>query len=121
MTRSVSERIADCLAEFGPMSMLELVEELGVSRSHVSCKLTLMKDAKKAHIAGWRRDEDGGRLYVRALWAVGPAPGPTPKKPKPLGDSGYGRRYRQRRKTAVSSVWSLATPTHDRRLGGVTQ
>jgi hypothetical protein len=121
MTQTLAERIIDCLNEFGPMTLLELVEELGATRSHVSCKLTLMKTANRTHVADWRRDSDGGRLYVRALWAAGPAPGPTPKKPKPLGDSVYGRRYRERRRVAVNSVWSLATPTHDRRLGGVTQ
>lgn len=117
---SVAQRILLYLSEHGPMTTRELADDLGIKLTHVSSRLALMR-GKKVHISGWRRDEDGGRLYVRALWALGPAPAVEPRKPKPLGESAYNRRYRDRQKACAPSIWAMAAPTRGRRLGGVTR
>ena len=68
------------------------------------------------YIHGYRRDEDGGRLYPRALWALGNLP--DAKRPKPLPRKEYNRRGKAKMKTRVASVFHIALankPNHVKR------
>lgn len=118
---SLAQQIARALEPGEPMTAREMAADFGAAAGSVGAKLDAMKRAGKVHISGWRRDDDGGRLYPRALWAAGPATGRTPAKPKKLTDTDYCRRYRARCGAMVSSVWALGTPVESRRLGGVTR
>ena len=118
---SLAQQITKALELGEPMTARDVAASFGAAVASVRAKLSTMSRAGKVHIAGWRRVSDGGRLYPRALWAAGPATGRTPRKPKPLGDSAYGQRYRDLRRVRVSSVWDLAKPVADRRIGGVTR
>jgi len=116
---TLSQRIAAALALGIPMTARELAAEVGSPVASVRAKLSTMGTSSLVHISGWRRDDDGGRLYPRALWSAGPGPRARPAKPKPLGEAAYGERYRALRRVRVASVWDLATPQNNRRAGGV--
>lgn len=105
------------LAEHGPMTAREIAAELGVSPEYVRGSLGRAKADKQIHIKAWRRDEDGGRLYPRAIWAAGD--GRDAPKPPKLTKLDYNRRHRQRKARAVSSVWQLGRAVDHRRLGAL--
>lgn len=99
------------------MTARELASELGIDVNFARSKLDVLKKQGRAHICSYRRDEDGGRLYPRALWKAGPRRGHPPEKPAPLTDSDYCRRYRARQVRRVTSVWALGQTPRERRLG----
>lgn len=110
-------QIESYLREHGAHSARELAQDLGLPFESVRVRLAEMKRAGRVFVAGWRRDEDGGRLYPRALWALGA--GPDKARPPRLTATQYNARYRQRQRVAVPSVFHLGLPAVTRRLTGV--
>ena len=108
------QRIIAALTEHGPLSLRDLVRELGDHYDLVSAALGAMRPSR-VHISAYRRDSDGGRLYPRALWAAGP--GTDAKPPGALSDTQYNQRHRAVKRGAVNSVWALGTPVEVRRVG----
>ena len=107
----IRSRILNLLQELGPMTARELAEQLKIK--HVNQIAAALQGCDHFHISGYRRDEDGGRLYPRALYAYGP--GKDAKKPPKLGKQEYNRRAKEKMRKTVSSVWDLGIFYEDRR------
>lgn len=84
----IRSKILNLLQELGPMTARELAEQLKIK--HVNQIAAALQGRDNFHISGYRRDEDGGRLYPRALYAYGP--GKDAKKPPKLSKQEYNRR-----------------------------
>lgn len=102
------------IEELGPMSAREVAEHMGISYSFGRAAVSYCKNLKQIYIHSYRRDEDGGRLYPRALYAAGNLP--DAKKMKPLPVSAYRKRHTKKKQAIVNSVFGLATPVDHRRL-----
>lgn len=104
---SIRQRIMELLEE-GPMTMRELAEAIGVEPDVVKGYIGSLRQRTPGvlYIHSYRRDEDGGRLYPRALWALGNSP--DAKRPKPLPRSEYNRRGKAKMKTRVASIFHVA-------------
>jgi hypothetical protein len=108
---SIKSRILALIKENGPMSAREIAQELKLDTpNRVPAAL---QGSKEYHIYSYRRDEDGGRLYPRALYAYGP--GRDAPKPKPLTKVDYNKRSKLKMKRTVTSVWDLGIPSRERR------
>lgn len=105
MTRK--EGIVRLLKEHGPMTVRELAEELGATVRHISGSLASLRNRwpGTVRIAGYRRDEDGGLLYPRALWALGGQP--DARRPGRLSKQEYNRRERDARRARVPSIFHV--------------
>lgn len=97
--------IVDLLTEFGPMTMREIADQLKTDVDRIRCFIGSVRQKKPGviYIHSYRRDEDGGRLYPRALWAAGNRP--DAKRPPKLGHQEYNRRARLKKKTVVASIF----------------
>lgn len=84
----IRSRILNLLQELGPMTARELAEQLKIK--HVNQIAAALQGCDNFHISGYRRDEDGGRLYPRALYAYGL--GKDANKPPKLSKQEYNRR-----------------------------
>ncbi len=107
----IRSRILNLLQELGPMTARELAEQLKIK--HVNQIAAALQGSDHFHISGYRRDEDGGRLYPRALYAYGP--GKEAKKPPKLSRQEYNKRSKAKIRKTVSSVWDLGIFYEDRR------
>lgn len=108
MKNSISrQKIVDILTELGPMTMREIADQLKTDLDRIRSFIgsTRQKKPGVIYIQSYRRDEDGGRLYPRAVWAAGNRP--DAKKPPKLGHPEYNRRARKKRKKAVASIFHL--------------
>jgi hypothetical protein len=98
------------------MTAREIAEEIGLSDlSNVNAALVYVPvgTVKDWHIAGYRRDEHGGRLYPRALYAAGP--GVDARKPGRISKNTAQRRWRNKVQNRVASVFELGMSYRDRR------
>lgn len=104
---SVRQQIIDLLTASGPMTQRELAEELGLEIDLLRGYIGALRQRSPGvlYVHSYRRDEDGGRLYPRALWAVGNEP--DAKRPKPLPKTVYNKRGKDKMKTRVASVFHL--------------
>lgn len=107
-------RALKIIEEFGPLSAREVAEHMGISYSFGRAAVSYCKNLKQIYVSEYRRDEDGGRLYPRALYMPGNLP--DAKKPKPLPESVYRKRHVKKKQAIVNSVFGLATPVDHRRL-----
>lgn len=107
----IRSKILNLLQELGPMTARELAEQLKIK--HVNQIAAALQKSDNFHISSYRRDEDGGRLYPRALYAYGP--GKDAKKPPKLGKQEYNRRAKEKMRKTVSSVCDLGIFYEDRR------
>lgn len=106
MKNSISrQQIVDLLKELGPMTMREIADQLRIDLDRIRSFIgsTRQKKPGVIYIQSYRRDEDGGRLYPRALWAAGNLP--DAKRPPKLGHPEYNRRARKKKK--VASIFHL--------------
>lgn len=105
------------LAEHGPTTRADLCRALGRDRMAVASVVSrLNRDGatvpKRIYVCGYIHEGDGQRRYPRALYALGN----RPDKPKPKPDTAaVSRRYRERNKGQVTSVFDLARPGRGRR------
>lgn len=108
MKNSISrQQIVDLLIELGPMTMREIAAELKIDLDRIRSFVgsTRQKKPGVIYIHSYRRDEELGRLYPRAVWAAGNLP--DAKRPPKLGHPEYNRRARKKRKQAVASIFHL--------------
>ena len=112
-------QILQVLADFGPMTRGQVCRELG-STVHVAGRVLhrLAKPSrrhpKRVHISGWVRDDDVGRKYLRAVYALGD----KPDAPKPRIDVNKEKWWSQRDRVArrrTASVFNLGLTS--RQLG----
>lgn len=101
------QKIIALLTELGPMTMREIADQLKTDLDRIRSFVgsTRQKKPGVIYIQSYRRDEDGGRLYPRAVWAAGNLP--DAKRPPKLGRPEYNRRSRKKKKKAVASIFHL--------------
>lgn len=107
------ERALQLLEEVGPQTRTEICAELGLCES-AGIKLVrrLHRGHCIIHISGWIYElGDGGRRYPRARYAFGP--GKDRPKP-PIDRKAIYKRYRERCKMRVTSVFDLGLPIKQR-------
>lgn len=122
---SLKGRILSVLAEHGPLTVQELWEEIftvrDVTINSIRAASSELRRDNLIQVVGYRRDEDGGRLYPRALYGLPqetPLPAKQTRPPGPLTRTEYNRRYRGRAKASANSVFALATKWGDKRAPG---
>lgn len=110
------------LGQFGPMTRVEICQQLDLDRRVVSSIVSRMgrastRCAKRLHITGYTYDHEGERTYPRAIYALGnkqdaQRPVPDHKATK--------RRYNAKRKAlnTANFVFNLALPrrVYERRV-----
>ena len=108
---SISAKIAEIVAEYGPMTRQEIGVHLGLDHSHVSAIVTRMtkdtpKTGKRLHVESYVYDSEGQKRYPRAVYATGSKP--DAKRPKP-DKKATRRRYLAslRKKMTGNSVFNL--------------
>jgi len=105
--KNCRQKIVDLLIEFGPMTMREIADQLKTDVDTIRHFLGALRCKRPGviYIHSYRRDEDGGRLYPRALWAAGNLP--DAKRLPRLDKKETSRRARLKRKKLVASVFHL--------------
>lgn len=106
-------QVLQVLQEFGPMTAADIhafhLPEMQDTLIRVC--LANLKGAgghkQVIRISAWVRDygPDGQRFYLRAVYSVGTAP--DAKRPKPLTNTEYNRRYRAKAKTIAARPCSV--------------
>lgn len=110
-------RILMLLKQSGPLTAREIAAELKLK--HISHVTSALGDLPDYHVHSYRRDEDGGRLYPRALYAYGP--GQDACKPEPLSKVEYNKRSKAKISRTVTSVWDLGIPNRYRKKHAVSR
>lgn len=89
------------------MTMREIADQLKTDVDTIRHFLGALRCKRPGviYIQSYRRDEDGGRLYPRALWAAGNLP--DAKRLPRLEKKETSRRARLKRKKAVASIFHL--------------
>lgn len=101
------QTILDLLTEHGAMTLRELSAEINIDPDTLRGYVGSLRQRRPGviYIHSYRRDEDGGRLYPRALYAIGNQPDAKPLKK--LSRSEYNRRAKSKMKACVASVFHL--------------
>lgn len=103
------------LADYGPMTRLELCQVVGTNRTSASIISRLMRPSpkfpKRVHICGYTYDTESSRRYLRALYDLGDKPDKLKPKVVPAETV---RRYRQAKVMRVNSVWQLGLTVKQR-------
>lgn len=124
---SLKGMILSAMSEHGPLSVQDLLEEVSTVRvvgiNSIRAASSELRRDSLIEVVGYRRDEDGGRLYPRALYGLAqPQETPLPaKQTRPLGPlsrTEYNRRYRHRAKASANSVFALSVKWNDKRAPG---
>ena len=113
---AVVKSMLAALEEVGPMTACELCEYIGTTHSKSARVLSGLTRAsvrrpKRVHIKSYVFDAEGARRYPRAVYAIGDLP--DTKKPK-SSDSTNAKRWREKKKVRVNSVWALALNVKER-------
>lgn len=93
-------RILDALEQIGPMTRSEMCRHLSLTREKCAAVFSrLLRPTlrpvgpKRIYVQSWRYDDEDGRYYPRAVYAIGD----MPDKPKPkVNRNRVRRRSRQR-------------------------
>ena len=112
-------KVLDVIRDAGPCTSREIAEQTGWSQSFAraavaNCRKMRTEDGKKLiHICEWRRDEDGGRLYPRPVYALGHRK--DAQRIAPLDVSDYRKRHYNKKKR-LTNIFVAAVPVDKRRL-----
>jgi hypothetical protein len=110
------EKILSALEADGPLSSQEIARNLNIPLAHARACICYCKNKlNKVYIHSYRRDEEFGTLYPRALYAVGNRRDSV--RPEPLPTAVYRKRYLSKKRAVGSnSVFGLSVPVEKRRL-----
>lgn len=100
-------RVLDALEHVGPMTASDMQQHLGLERpmgGSVMARLTQKTKTmpKRAHICDWRREQDGQRSILRAVYAFGDKP--NKRKPAAKSHTESTREYMRRCQRKARSV-----------------
>lgn len=100
-------RVLDALEHVGPMTASDLKAHLGLERpigGSVLARLTQRTERtpRRAHVCDWRREQDGQRDILRAVYAFGDKP--NKRKPKAKSHTDSTREYMQRCQRKAQSI-----------------
>lgn len=112
----IKKRVLSIIEQLGPLTSIELAEHANWSTSFGRAAVAYCRslEPRVLYIKEYIRSEEYGRLYPRAVYALGDLP--DAKKPKPLSHSVYNERHRAKKAAQVASVFALAEPVDKRRL-----
>lgn len=115
-TLTSKNRVLAAIEEGGPMSSIELAEYLGwhISFARSAVAYCRKKEPKVLYIKSYSRNEDHGKLYPRAVYALGDLP--DHPKPKKLKRKILNARHRAKKRKLISSVFELGEAVDTRRL-----
>lgn len=105
------------LTDDGPMTSSELCKRVNSTHDKSARVISGLLRAsarypvKRIYIQGYVFDAEGARRYPRAVYALGDYPNAV--KPK-VSKAANAKRWRDRKKLRVNSVWALGTRVKDR-------
>lgn len=104
--QSMRQKILHSLSD-GPLTMREIADQIGSDIDSVRCAIGSLRNRNPRilHIHSYRRDTDGGRLYPRAVWALGA--GKDAKRPPKLTSSEYNKRAKTKRRVCLASIFHI--------------
>lgn len=103
---STKAAVIAALRDLGPLTRAEICRELGLGREFVSAIVSRMHRASGIHIAGYVLDDECGKRYPRAQYALGQ--GKDAKRPTESASSTSSRSQKVRRiRIQTSSVFNL--------------
>lgn len=113
----ITGQMLDALKDFGPMTCAEICSTLGLPKEKVGAVLVRLKKVsplhpQRVHISAYTYDAEGLRRYPRAIYKLGA--GKNAKRP-PSDIKGNRRRYDEKKKLRVSSVWMLGMNREERK------
>ena len=111
---STYQKIVDALTEYGPMTSRELAEEINTDLRLVQGSLGWIRVERPnlIHIQGWRHEKTACRINLNAVYALGAKP--DAKRPKAMSSSQKCKRWRQKKKFQIASVFHLSVQKHNR-------
>ena len=117
----VTANMLKALQDIGPMTCIEICRHLGLPKEKVGAILSRLKEAspqvpQRVHIKAYVYDAEGMRRYPRAVYTLGP--GKHAKKPK-SDIKANRRRYEDKKKRRVNSVWMLGMSRNQRKRIGI--
>lgn len=103
---STKAAVIAALGELGPLTRIEVCRELGLGREFVSGVVSRLHRIGLVHISGYVLDDERGKRYPRAQYALGP--GRDAKKPAESASKCSSRSQKVRRiRIQTSSVFNL--------------
>ena len=103
------DNVRELLADVGPLTSREVAEFFPeTSHWNVSSALSALRKArnKQVYIKTWRRNLEGNREHIRAVYALGDKP--DAKQPRALTNAERCQRRRNKQRIPkVNSVWAL--------------
>ena len=115
--------ILAALERDGPMTRAALCRTIGRTPYEVASVVSrlnrpLKLQPKRIHVVGYVYDEEGSDIaYPRAVYAIGD--GPDARKPAP-DRKAVAKRWRDRKKLKVNSVWQWAMSRSQRAAASAT-
>ena len=99
------------------LTRAEICRAMGVDRFLGSSVISRMRRAtkmlpKRIYVVRWVYEDDDGRYYPRAVFALGDKP--DARKPKPKPNKECTAKYRARNRGRASSVFNWAQPLYKR-------
>lgn len=114
---SVSKSILEALRDIGPMTGAEISDAIDYPRRRTHAitqrlRKELPKKPKRIYVVGYAFDGESMRRYPRPIFALGD----LPDKPKPKSNpKEIKKRYAEKKKKKVNSVWMLGWTREKRR------
>jgi hypothetical protein len=106
--------LLDAIKEYGPMTSVQLSEELGVSRSYARACVAYCKRKKLIYVLRYEREAVDGHLYPRAVYQLGNQP--DARRLPRLSKRAYDQRHRDKKQARVASVFALGIPVDAKRV-----
>ena len=103
------DNVRELLADVGPLTSREVAEFFPeASHWNVSSALSALRRArnKQVYIKTWRRNLEGNREHIRAVYALGNKP--DARRPQAVTNAEKCQRWRKKQRIpTVNSVWAL--------------
>lgn len=103
---STKAAVVAALAELGPLTRIEVCREVGLGREFVSAVLSRLHRSGEAHVAGYVFDDESGRRYPRAQYAIGPGKD-AKRPPRKAAEVNVRSQRATRARIQTSSVFNL--------------
>lgn len=112
--KSTYQKIIKALTDHGPMTARDLAEEIKINLRLVQGVLGWIRTEhpNTIYIQNWRHEKTASRLNMNAVYALGSRP--DAKRPKSMSASQKCKRWRQKQKFQIASVFHLSHKKYDR-------
>ena len=112
--KSTYQKIIKALTDHGPMTARDLAEEININLRLVQGALGWVRAEHPGtiYIQNWRHEKTASRLNMNAVYALGSKP--DVKRPKSMSSSQKCKRWRQKQKFQIASVFHLSHKKYNR-------